>query len=130
MSKKLLIATFLIITLILGACGGNEEEGATDELKELKVDFVVPESVQVDEKVELKATVTYGDEPVEDADEVVFEIWEQGNEEDSIKIDGIHVENGEYTAETTFDNAGVYEMYAHTTARDLHTMPKKEVTVE
>lgn len=130
MSKKLLIAIFIVIALILAACGGNETEEGTDELKELKVDFEVPETVQVDETVELKATVTYGDEPVEDADEVVFELWEQGNEEESIKIEGTHVENGMYTAETTFEKAGVYEMYAHTTARDLHTMPKKEVTVE
>ena len=29
----------------------------------------------------------------------------------------------------TFDHDGVYYMFAHTTARGLHTMPKQKLTV-
>jgi hypothetical protein len=38
-------------------------------------------------------------------------------------------EDGTYTAEVTFEEDGIYEIYAHTTARDMHTMPKKVVTI-
>src|SRR5699024_5051956 len=34
-----------------------------------------------------------------------------------------------FTTEVTFDHYGIFEMYAHTTAHDMHTMPKKEIVV-
>src|SRR5699024_8670669 len=38
-------------------------------------------------------------------------------------------EDGTYTADVTFDDDAVIVMYAHTTARDLHTMPKRTVII-
>src|SRR5699024_10743184 len=61
--------------------------------------------------------------------EVVFEYWEQGNEEDSINVDAVNNEDGTYTAEIDFYHDGAFEMYAHTDAKELHTMPKKAVAV-
>lgn len=132
--KKIWVFIVVVILLFLTACGQGEtkEKDATtseEKPKELKVDFVVPESTEVGENVELKATVTYGEEKVADADEVVFEVWEKGNKDDSTKLDATNHEDGTYTAKITFDKDGVYEMYAHTTARELHTMPKKSITV-
>lgn len=122
---------------LLVACGNggssNETEQASsneeEELEALEVDFEVPETAEVGETVQLKATVTYGNEKVEDADQLDFEHWEKGNENDSTMIEATNNEDGSYTAEVTFDNDGVYEMYAHTTAHDMHTMPKKSITV-
>ncbi|HLR75520.1 MAG TPA: FixH family protein, partial [Virgibacillus sp.] len=71
MRKTLLIVFATLLLSILAAC-------SEDELSILEVDFEVPETVNVGETVELKATVTYGDEMVADADEVVFEVWEKG----------------------------------------------------
>lgn len=116
--------------MILTACNeSTDTDDASDELQELKVDFEVPESVDVDETVEMKAIVTYGDEKVKDADEVEFEFWEQGNKDDSTTIESKNNEDGTYTAEISFDHDGTFEVYAHTTARDLHTMPKETITV-
>ncbi|AUJ26934.1 FixH family protein [Virgibacillus dokdonensis] len=124
----------IIALILMTACGQEEKvEKSTDakeeEPKELKVDFEVPESAEVGDTVELKATVTYGEEKVTDADEVVFEVWEKGKKDDSTNYESTNHEDGTYTAEVTFDNNGVYEMFAHTTARDLHTMPQKAITV-
>ncbi|API93655.1 hypothetical protein J32TS6_09040 [Virgibacillus pantothenticus] len=132
--KKIWIFIAVAVLLFITACGQEttKEKDAADseeELKKLKVDFKVPESAEPGENVELKATVTYGEEKVTDADEVVFEVWEKGNKDDSTKLDSTNHEDGTYTAKITFDKDGVYEMYAHTTARDLHTMPKKFITV-
>ncbi|MEI3611168.1 FixH family protein [Pseudogracilibacillus sp. SO30301A] len=120
-----LIFTVLVLT-ILTACGGNKEE--TDEVLPLEVDFIVPESIEVGETVELKAEVMYGDDIETDA-EVNFEVWESGDEDNSDMLEAENNGDGTYTAEYTFEHEGVFEMYAHTDAQHLHTMPKKEVTV-
>ncbi|RKQ35545.1 FixH family protein [Oceanobacillus halophilus] len=127
-NKFLLVSLVSIMVVTLIACNGDTNN-ETEELKELIVDFQLPESVSAGETIELKAVVTYGDEIVEDADEVTFEIWEQDDEENSIKIEANNNGDGSYTAETTFDTEGTYEMYAHTTARDLHTMPLESIEV-
>ncbi|WP_249871266.1 FixH family protein [Oceanobacillus saliphilus] len=126
MPRKSWMILLAIIVLTLTACNGNEE---SDELPILEVNFEVPETAEVNELVNLTAVVIYDNEPVKDADEVVFEVWEKGQRDDSIMIESVNNEDGSYTAETAFEKDGIYEMYAHTTARDLHTMPLKEVIV-
>jgi len=116
------------IGFLFVACQSNDNM-SDDELRTLEVEFEVPETAEINETVELKASVTYGDELVEDADEVVFEVWEKGNREDRKMIDAENEGEGVYMATTSFDYDGIFEMYAHTTARDLHTMPKKEVII-
>lgn len=133
MKSKTLLLMLVTIMAVLAACGNESDNGEgqdkEEELKLLEVDFQVPEKADAGESVELKAIVTYGDEKVKDADEVKFEYWEKGNEEDSTMIESNNNEDGTYTAEVSFDADGVYEMYAHTSARELHTMPKKSITV-
>lgn len=136
MRKKMTLTLLTLILLVLAACGTDTNDSsentdideAAEELTALEVDFEVPENAQVGEPVELKATVSYGDELVEDADEVLFEVWLEGNEEESWEIEGTHVGDGVYTAETTFEEEGTYESYAHTTAKSQHTMPL--ITIE
>lgn len=133
LKRNLGVLLLILIIGLLAACGNNDKnedkDQATEELKPLEVEFIVPEKADVGEKIQLKAVVTYGDEKVKDADEMNFEYWESGNDEDKTKVESTNNEDGSYTAEVTFDHDGVYEIYAHTTARDLHTMPKKSITI-
>ncbi|MFD1849677.1 FixH family protein [Oceanobacillus bengalensis] len=132
MRIKICLLMLVLLIGLLAACSNGSEDGnnqETDELKMLEVEFQVPEKADIGETIELKAIVSYGDEKVKDADEVEFEYWEKGNEEDSTKIKSNNNGDGTYTAEVSFDTEGIYEMYAHTTARDLHTMPKKSITI-
>ncbi|WP_339226504.1 FixH family protein [Oceanobacillus sp. FSL K6-2867] len=134
MKKIFGFVSILICIFALAACGSNNNQAegevdSEDELLSLDVDFELPEQADVGETVELKATVTYGDEMVTDADEVVFEHWLTGNEDNSTMVESTNHEDGTYTAKVTFEEGGVYEIYAHTTARDLHTMPKKSITI-
>lgn len=126
--KGLFMLLLAFIAALLVACGDDKGD-SVDELVSLDVEFIVPETADVGETVELKAIVTYGDEPVTDADEVQFEVWETGKQDESDKIDAENHKDGTYTIDYTFEHDGVFEMYAHTTAHDLHTMPKKELTV-
>lgn len=126
--KKTFVLLIVLMIGFLVACGNDEVEEA-DELVPLEVEFIVPDTAEPGEAVELEAIVTFGDENVEDADEVMFEYWLKGNEDDSTEIEGVHTENGSYGATITFEEDGVYEMYAHTTAEGLHTMPLTSITI-
>lgn len=112
---------------MLVACNGDSEQA--DELKMVDVDFELPEAADVGEEVELKATVTYGDDKVTEADQMDFEYWEENDRDDSTFVEGENNGDGTYTAEVSFEEDGVYEIYAHTTAEGIHTMPKKSITI-
>lgn len=127
MKNKFGLISLIMTIAILAACGDNSND--SEELKMLEVDFELPETAAIDEDVELKATVTYGDEKVTDADQMEFEYWPEEDRDDSTFIDGENNEDGTYTAEVSFEEDGVYEIYAHTTAEALHTMPKKSIEI-
>lgn len=130
MRKIFISFSMFFIIAVLAACGENamDNENNNEELEMIGVDFQVPENADVGDTVELKSEVTYKDEPVTDA-EVEFEIWLSGEEDNSEMIEPDNNEDGSYTLEYTFDQAGVYEMYAHTTAENMHNMPKKSITI-
>lgn len=125
--KKLVM--IVLISALLAACGTDDaNSGDTDfVVEELAVEIQTPEQVEASQKVPLLAKVTQGDEAVEDADEVIFEVWQSGSRDDSEMLEAKHIGDGIYEAETMFEE-GLYFMYAHTTARQLHVMPKHQIT--
>lgn len=131
MKKKLSAIALLVGLLVLAACGKAEEadQGASTEVLPLDVELTVTEQAEIGETVTMEAVVTYGDEKVEDADKVVFEVWEEGKKEDSTMIDAVNEKNGSYTAETTFDHDGLFHIQSHVDAKQLHSMPVKKVTI-
>lgn len=127
MKWKVWLIMLVSAMALLAACSNNNN--GSDEIKMLDVEFKVPETTDVGQTVELKAIVTYGGENVKNADTVEFEYWEKGNKDKSTMVDATNNGDGTYTAEIFFDHVGIYEMFAHTTAKNLHTMPKKSITV-
>lgn len=131
--KKLGMLSVVLTLALLAACGGGNVEGDVntdlDELVALEADLEVDEHVDVGDTVQMSAEVVYGDEDVADADDVVFEVWEEGHEDDSDMIDATNNDDGSYSAETSFAEDGLYHVQVHVTARDMHTMPEKEVIV-
>ncbi|WP_342515110.1 FixH family protein [Sporosarcina sp. FSL K6-1522] len=120
----------MAVVLVLAACGKEAPPTTTDAVPlPLTVDLTVTEQVEVNDTVEMAAVVTQGDEKVEDAQTVEFEVWEEGKKDASVIIESVNEKNGLYTATTTFDRDGLFHVQVHVTARDMHTMPKKEVTV-
>src|SRR5690625_3911421 len=134
MKRFIFVLMTVFIAAVLIACGNDTVE-EDDELLMLEVEFEPEETASVGDTVELVATVTYGDELVTDADEMEFEYWIGDGEEapedrDSTTVEATNNGDGTYSAEITLDEQGEYWIYAHTTARDLHTMPKRSITVE
>ncbi|MBL4951531.1 FixH family protein [Neobacillus sp. YIM B02564] len=126
----LLIGTIMIIAAGCGTAKEKNQSSQDQGMPEmidvtLKID---PEHPQPNKEVTISATVTQGKEKVDDADEVVFEVWKDGQEKHE-KIKGESKGNGVYSITKSFSESGVYYAISHVTARDMHNMPKKEFTV-
>ena len=130
--KKLFLTLAMAAVLAVG-CGAEDDSVDTLSNGEVPVEIIVevltPEKLNVGEATTLEVKVTQSGEAVNDADSVDFEVWESGLRDEGTMIDGELTGDGIYTAEYTFDHDGVYYMYAHTTARGMHVMPKQQFIV-
>ena len=133
MRKRYLVASTALIALLATGCGqGDADTAVMDEDVEvipIAVDLTVPETGEADENIPLSAEVTQGDEQVADAQEVEYEIWEEGKKEDSWMVESEQTEDGIYDGEATFDHDGLFHVQVHVIARDMHTMPISEITI-
>lgn len=130
--KKILFLSFMVLSVfIISACNNKEQqEQADDKLPEfVEVNLsITPEHGKSNEPIIFEAKVTQGEENVEDANEVKFEIW-RAKDEKHEKIEVKHSEDGIYRLEKAFEQEGTYYIISHVTARDMHNMPKKEFVV-
>lgn len=128
MRKYFLITSVLLFVLV--GCSKANDKAENEEVEFINVEVkVLPEDPKQNEKVTLQAIVTMGDENVDDADEVTFEIWKEGKEEHE-KIPAAHDGNGVYSIETTLEEPGLYNFISHVTARSMHSMPKIQFKVK
>ncbi|SFA80620.1 MULTISPECIES: FixH family protein [unclassified Bacillus (in: firmicutes)] len=131
---KFKILGIVMFVFFLAACSSNEDHSNhknhnAQNLELIDVEVkLTPETLKANEEVKIEAVVTQGKEKVADAKEVKFEIWQSGQEDHEMlkaKNDG----KGIYSISKTFTEDGQYFVTAHVTARGLHAMPKKEITV-
>lgn len=125
--KKLILTLVLFVAIVfLAACSSESKE---EEVQILDVNLTInPEKAEVNEPVIFEAKVTYGKEKVTDAEDVKFEIW-RANDENHEKVAVEHAENGIYRLEKSFTEEGTYYIYSHVTAKNMHSMPKKEFVI-
>ena len=128
--KKWFLSLLAVPVLLVGcneAVDTNEAGSAMPQ--PVEVTILTEEKQPVGEKVKLSAQVNQGEDFVDDAEEVKFEVWESGLREDGVMLDGVLTKDGTYEVDFTFDHDGVFYMFAHTTARGMHIMPKKKIIV-
>lgn len=120
-----------ILMFVLAACG-NAEDAQSDESQEavepIEAEVIMPEELDTGDQT-LETEVTQAGEGVSDADEVVFEVWQHGDKDNSEMIEQETEEDGVYSAEYTFEEDGIYLVQPHVTAREMHTMPIHTVIV-
>lgn len=133
--KKYISLVWLVLMIgVLAACGNNDDQDVITEPpdfenEQLTVELTVTNEVEVDETVDMSALVTIGDRKIDQADEVIYEIWEEGKKAESVMIDAENEGEGIYTAETSFDHDGTFHIQVHVTAEVQHSMPTEVVTV-
>lgn len=117
------LASFALI--LIAACS-HTEHGEEQAILNVKIEAKSP--IDVNKATEIACVVTYGNEKVDDADEVKFEIWKQGSEKHEM-LPAKNKGNGKYAVTKTFTEAGTYSIVAHVTARNMHNMPKTDIVV-
>lgn len=136
----------LILMLILAGCSYTEQSVSGEMPEMIRVKLMMPDQVKVNEEVALQIKLTQGEKPVEDADHVQFQIWNEQNEpaapsieEGMMNADELEargavkassVGDGIYEVKHTFQEPGVYVVQAHVTSGAMHTMPRAKVVVE
>ncbi len=120
----------LICSLSLVGCGNTPEEATAcqNPLVPVEVDLQL-EDMKVGQVMTISAFVSHDGIPVDNANEVVFEIWEHGNEEYHFIEETINVGEGLYSLNWTFEKEGVYYVYYHVTACDMHRMEKHQIVI-
>ncbi|MCC2927996.1 MULTISPECIES: FixH family protein [Bacillus] len=128
--KKMVAAVLFSAVFLLNGCGSEENKAhtAAETPEVLDVKLTGPEKVKPGEHAAYEAAVSYGDEAVTDADEVEFEVWKDGEKNDS-KMFKAKQEDGVYRLETEFKEDGVYTVQSHVTAKKQHSMPTLKVQV-
>lgn len=132
--KACLIAVILLVLIVIAGCskGGSKAAEADAMLEPIHVQLEVTPAAPINgEPVTFTATVTHQGKMVDDAKEVMFEFWNTAD--DNAKHHQVKVKsagNGTYVLEHTFQEPGTYEVISHVTARDQHSMPSKQFTVE
>ncbi len=117
---------------MLAACGeddGEQSGGDVINTDPLEVEVLMDDIADPGEEMMLEALVTQGEELVNDANEVTFEVWQEGQKEHSEMVDYTDVDEGVYSAPFTFGEEAVYFVQPHVTARGMHVMPVHEIAV-
>ena len=132
MKKWSLIFLSFILAGVLAACGDGDspkdaQSGTTEGVHPLEVQLELPETAAAGEDVLVRAKVTMNDQVVDDADEVEFEIKDEKGESEMIEAEFDGEES--YSINHAFE-PGTYKVTSHVTARQQHTMPTKEITIE
>lgn len=114
-----------------GSGHGDDHQMTLEPTVPVQVEVLTePTAIKTGEPVRIMAKVTQGDEPVEDAERVKFELWRDGQEEEEhVHMDGEHQGEGIYAMTYTFEEPGTYYVIPHTDARGMHTMPTATLQV-
>ena len=128
---KKIIVTSLFLILLLASCNNviEEAEEEINLLDPIEVELNMKSQLVVDDEMVTEAIITQKGEPVTDANEVVFEIWQHGNPDSYQLLEGFNEGKGAYEVSWTARDVGVYYIYYHVTARGMHRMEKHQFVV-
>ncbi|GGE69755.1 FixH family protein [Priestia taiwanensis] len=124
--KKFFIGIVMAM-LAAVATGCTTSEQTSKKPEPVVASIFLPKDLALHEENVLKVQVTQGEEAVDDASEVQFEIWK--GKEASELIMAKHEEGGVYYVKKTFKEDGIYFVKTHVSARGTHVMPTKLFTV-
>lgn len=129
MMKRMTYSILLITAFFLSACTNSEQNMEAIIPDVIEVDIDIPETSSPNEKLAIPVHVSQGDEPVDDARDVVIEIWESEDRENGFLEEAKLQSDGLYQIDYTFSEDGIFLVQAHVSARDMHSMPIQPIFV-
>lgn len=119
----------IILVLIVGCTTSNTQNVELEMPAILEVQVLTSsDNPSVGEEVRIEAVITQAGEIVDDASDVSFEVWEINNDDHEMIV-GVYDGEGIYFTNKVFETDGKFNIVAHITAREQHTMPKIELLV-
>jgi hypothetical protein len=144
MASRALRQFSALVTLAVSAavvCGCGQAQNTTlakakqkieqgQSLPKVQLQVQGRDGVREGEPVTIRVHVTQDGKPVNDADEVRFEIWRDGAPASKHAFETARrTGNGIYSAPYTFKQSGRYSVMYHVTARGTHVMAPVKVVV-
>lgn len=130
--SSIIISIYALLMMTTIACTGKGNAPGTTSLVEdtpIDVHFQYsPKEPKAKEKVELTVFVTQGNDLVQDADGVKYELWEEGEDQHEM-ITASKTKDGSYSSPYTFTKPGKYYVIYHVDARGFHDMKKNELVI-
>lgn len=127
--KRTFFFLLSILALTQSACGNDNQEAALPSAP-VEASFAIqPTEPSPGEAITFSVQVTQDGKAVDDANEVKFEWWKEGQDK-HVTIPATLQKDGVYTAQQTIAEPGSYFVYYHVTARDFHNMQKVPFTVK
>ena len=139
-------APLFILLLIVTGCSYTGQTSPDEMPEMIRVKMMMPDKVKANEEVALQIKLTQGEKPVDDADHVQFQIWNEQNEPEAPSIEqgmmnadeleargamkANSIGDGVYEVKHTFLEPGKYVVQAHVTSGAMHTMPRSKIVVE
>ena len=127
--KKRYVYSGMLIILLVSGCGEEASHSSHTEMQEMiELEYMMTEPLQAGEQT-IAIQLTQHEEAVDDADSVIFEVWQAGQGDAAQKIEAVHTQDGIYEVTYTFSDNTAYYVIAHTTAKGIHLMPKEQIII-
>lgn len=128
--KRFFTLCLSALVILTAACSGPSDQALEASGAPVDATFSIePAEPVAGQPITFSVKVTQEGKPVDDAREVSFEWWKDGQEKHET-IPAKLVSDGVYTAQQTISEPGSYFVYYHVTARDFHNMQKTPFTVK
>ncbi|MBG9565460.1 FixH family protein [Brevibacillus agri] len=128
--KRFFTLCLSALVVLAAACSSQNDQALEASGAPVDAAFSIePAEPVAGQPITFSVKVTQEGKPVDDAREVSFEWWKDGQEKHET-IPAKLVADGVYTAQQTISEPGSYFVYYHVTARDFHNMQKTPFTVK
>lgn len=130
MRKELSYTIAALFVMFLTACS-NEQDVVTLYKQEnpIHMEMDIPEKFNENQQETIKVKLTQAGEPVEDADYVHFEIWNQEGTVHYAMEQATEEKNGIYSLSKEFQEEGLYFLQVHASNDGSIVMPQMQFVV-
>ncbi|MCP3027783.1 FixH family protein [Halobacillus sp. A5] len=127
--KKILCTSLIIVMMLTGCSLKQDADSLYNTETPLDADIMIPESIKINEKEEIKVILTQGGHRVKDADFVHVEIWKQDGSVSYRMEEAMNNGDGVYILRKELDSEGLYYAKLHAGNDGSVIVPQKQFIV-